>query len=262
MATTIQGDLIIPEVFAGEIQKKMGTYELLGLVTVEPFTGSAGVYTVTKQSYLGDAIVLGENEQVPFTSIKQTKETIEFVKLVQGVEISDEADLNSVDNPVEDSSSLIANTLDGGIENLIYETLGKTKISKEVIGLSKFSILEAFKSLGKFTGKKTRIVVNTKNYLTLQQNFKTPDDSSLFSSIAGTEIFEASRLQDDEFYVVQDGGLKLKYTKMPNVEKGRNIDKLSTKVVGSTIVGIWIHDDAKIVHVTILPEEEVVEEVV
>ncbi|MGL4485072.1 MAG: N4-gp56 family major capsid protein, partial [Anaerovoracaceae bacterium] len=144
---TFLEDLINPQVMGDMISAKVNAkakvvpYMKLD-TTLEGQPGST--ITIPKYGYIGDAVVVGEGEEIPTRSLSVTSENYAIKKIGIGCSITDEAALSGYGNPVGEAGAQMAKSIMSKTDFDGMDELQKAPTSFEAEGIISYkSIVNA-----------------------------------------------------------------------------------------------------------------------
>ncbi len=126
MATTVKSNLIIPEVLAAMVDKKLvNLMRFAPLATIDnTLVGNPGdTVKVPSFAYIGDAATLNENTALTPVALTASTAQVTIHKLAKGVEITDEAMLSAYGNPVEEIANQLALAIASQMDNEMLAVL-------------------------------------------------------------------------------------------------------------------------------------------
>ena len=132
MTTTVLANLIDPEVMADLIEAQLP--KAIKFSAIAPIdTTLVGVpgstLTVPSYKYIGDADDVAEGAAIEYSKLEQTKRTMTIKKAAKGVEITDEAVLSGLGDPVGEGQRQVRMAIASKIDNDILATALKAPLS-------------------------------------------------------------------------------------------------------------------------------------
>ena len=131
MTTTVLANLIDPEVMADLIEAQLP--KAIKFSAIAPLdTTLVGVpgstLTVPSYKYIGDADEVAEGAAIEYSKLEQTKRTMTIKKAAKGVEITDEAVLSGLGDPVGEGQRQVRMAIASKIDNDILSTALKAPL--------------------------------------------------------------------------------------------------------------------------------------
>ena len=274
MTTTVLANLIDPEVMADLIEAQLP--KAIKFSAIAPLdTTLVGVpgstLTVPSYKYIGDADEVAEGAAIEYSKLEQTKRTMTIKKAAKGVEITDEAVLSGLGDPVGEGQRQVRMAIASKIDNDILATALKAPLKLTAdIDLNLIDKLEAT-----FTDAPDAIednnisttgvlFVSYKDAAKLRklagQDWTRPtqlgDDilvKGLFGELLGWEIVRSMKLEQNQFVAVKPGALKTYLKRDIFAEVGRDMDHKLTKFNADEHYGVAIYNDALLVASTTVP---------
>lgn len=126
MATTLKSNLIIPQVLADMIDKKLvNLMRFAPLATIDnTLVGNPGdTVTLPSYAYIGDAATLAENNALTPVALTASSVQATIHKLAKGVEITDEAMLSAYGDPVDEIARQLALSIASQMDNEMLAVL-------------------------------------------------------------------------------------------------------------------------------------------
>ncbi len=236
MAVTKMENMINPEVMGDMINAK-----LEALLKLTPFAkvdkslqGTAGdTKTVPSWNYIGDAVEVGEGEEVDLTAMSVGTRTFTIGKIMKAVGITQEALNSGLGDPRGQAESQLAKSAAGKVENdLMTAALGSSFVFGDGTAQISYSgIVDAIDLFGDEEETKKVMFIHPaqKTKLRKDGDFISADkyDNKVMmkgeiGEIAGTRIIVSKRVRSDAYYVANDSGA---FTIVDDATKTNEMDK-------------------------------------
>lgn len=274
MTTTVLANLIDPEVMADLIEAQLP--KAIKFSAIAPLdTTLVGVpgstLTVPSYKYIGDADDVAEGAAIEYSKLEQTKRTMTIKKAAKGVEITDEAVLSGLGDPVGEGQRQVRMAIASKIDNDILATALKAPlkltadIDLDLIDKLEATFTDAPDAIEDNNISTTGVLfVSYKDAAKLRklagQNWTRPtqlgDDilvKGLFGELLGWEIVRSMKLEQNQFVAVKPGALKTYLKRDIFAEVGRDMDHKVTKFNADEHYGVAIYNDALLVASTTVP---------
>lgn len=269
ITATQKTNVVIPEVMADMIREELPARLAFGAF-LDINTDLVGVpgdtITLPKWSLIDVAEDVSEMAEIPYSTLKSSKTKIEIKKVGRGVEISDEAQLSGMGNPMEEAKEQILMAIARKIDaDALVMFKGATlKYNRKSTELSYDVICDALTKFGE------KVDVDRVMYVTPEQYAKLRKDpnwikmadltgvpvgvsgvvgkmASVFIKVTNADL-DASGAVANVILEGKCGTLALK--REANVETARDIDKKATKINADQFYGMGIKDDTKVLVLT------------
>lgn len=274
MTTTVLANLIDPEVMADLIEAQLP--KAIKFSAIAPLdTTLVGVpgstLTVPSYKYIGDADKVAEGAAIEYSKLEQTKRTMTIKKAAKGVEITDEAVLSGLGDPVGEGQRQVRMAIASKIDNDILATALKAPlkltadIDLDLIDKLEATFTDAPDAIEDNNISTTGVLfVSYKDAAKLRklagQDWTRPtqlgDDilvKGLFGELLGWEIVRSMKLEQNQFVAVKPGALKTYLKRDIFAEVGRDMDHKVTKFNADEHYGVAIYNDALLVASTTVP---------
>ena len=274
MTTTVLANLIDPEVMADLIEAQLP--KAIKFSAIAPLdTTLVGVpgstLTVPSYKYIGDADEVAEGAAIEYSKLEQTKRTMTIKKAAKGVEITDEAVLSGLGDPVGEGQRQVRMAIASKIDNDILTTALKAPlkltadIDLDLIDKLEATFTDAPDAIEDNNISTTGVLfVSYKDAAKLRklagQDWTRPtqlgDDilvKGLFGELLGWEIVRSMKLEQNQFVAVKPGALKTYLKRDIFAEVGRDMDHKVTKFNADEHYGVAIYNDALLVASTTVP---------
>lgn len=274
MTTTVLANLIDPEVMADLIEAQLP--KAIKFSAIAPLdTTLVGVpgstLTVPSYKYIGDADEVAEGAAIEYSKLEQTKRTMTIKKAAKGVEITDEAVLSGLGDPVGEGQRQVRMSIASKIDNDILATALKAPlkltadIDLDLIDKLEATFTDAPDAIEDNNISTTGVLfVSYKDAAKLRklagQDWTRPtqlgDDilvKGLFGELLGWEIVRSMKLEQNQFVAVKPGALKTYLKRDIFAEVGRDMDHKLTKFNADEHYGVAIYNDALLVASTTVP---------
>lgn len=272
MATKLS-NLINPEVFADFVDAKLvDNIVFSGIADVDQtlvgVPGSVLKYPVW--AYIGDASALSEASELTVSTLSASSASVEVKKIAKGVEISDEAVLSGLGDPIGEAASQISLALASAVDNDCLVTLGNIastmtyKTTASTVAPADTDITDALELFGEdIDGTKVAIVppaVYTKMRKTGKDNGNWVPASEIAADIAvkgavgeyqGCQVIVSNKLKTSgNIFIVKPGALRIVLKRGVMIETDRDILKFTNVITGSMHYATYLYNAAKAIKIT------------
>lgn len=274
MTQTKIADLINPQVMANHISAKLPkSLKFTPLATIErTLVGQPGTkLTVPKFTYTGAASEVAEGQAIPLNKLGTTTTEMTIKKIATGYEITDEAILSGMGDPVGEAVRQLRLAIADKIDNDIIE-LAKTATQHvtdapntlEAIqkALDIFADEEDVRYVGIFNpvdAMKLRTAAG-KDFLRGSEIGAQALVSGVFGEVLGVEIVRSKKVEQGQGFIVavsarstdteddaRYGAFVINMKRDVSVEIDRDILKKTTVITGDEHYGAYLYDDTKVV---------------
>lgn len=272
--TTKLANMINPEVMADMVSAKLPKLlKFTPLAYVETaLEGQPGsVLTVPAFEYAGDATDVAEGEAIPLDQLTTKKTTMTIKKAGKGYEITDEAVLSGLGDPIGQATYQLGLAIANKIDNDIVE-LAKTATQHVAEAPTTLETID--KALQIFEDEEDVryvAVINPKDAISLKANIgkewvKGSElgaemvVSGTFGEAGGVQIVRSKKVEQGKGFLVQvsakqtDPDDEAKYgvfvinlKRNVAVETDRDIIKKTTVITGDEHYGVYLYDQSKVV---------------
>ncbi|HEM5984275.1 TPA: N4-gp56 family major capsid protein [Streptococcus suis] len=274
MTQTKIADLINPQVMANHISAKLPkSLKFTPLATVErTLVGQPGTkLTVPKFTYTGAASEVAEGQAIPLNKLGTTTTEMTIKKIATGYEITDEAILSGMGDPVGEAVRqlrlAIADKMDSDIIELAktatqHVTDAPNTLEAIQKALDIFADEEDVRYVGIFNpidAMKLRTAAG-KDFLRGSELGAQALVSGVFGEVLGVEIVRSKKVTAGQGFIVavsarstdtEDdahyGAFVINMKRDVSVETDRDILKKTTVITGDEHYGVYLYDDTKVV---------------
>lgn len=220
--------------------------------------------TVPRYAYIGPAVDVAEFGAIPIEQLTTSTTTATIKKAGKGVEISDEAVLTGLGDPIGEGNKQIKMSIADKIDN---DSLAALKTATITAGSATTEIDVAIDAaLVAFNeeefGGTVYVLVSPKGYAALRKSPSFVRDTQLADRVAltgqvgdflGATIAISRKLVDGEALMVKPGALGILMKRNVDVESDRDIIHKTTIITGDEHYGVYLKDNTKLVKVTHKP---------
>ena len=271
MATTMLSNLVNPEVIADFIDAKLVDNMVFAPLATVDYTleGRAGdTLKFPVWRYIGDASTLSEASTLSVATLVASTASVTVHKIAQGVELTDEAILSGLGDPVGEAVSQITLALASGIDNEMLATMttgvGATmtyQTSASTVAPADTDITDALELFGEdIDGTKVVVVppaVYTKMRKTGKDNGNWIPASELSAEIAikgvvgeyqGCQVIVSNKLKTSgNIFIVKPNALRLIMKRGAKVETDRDILKFCDVITGSVHFATYVYNESGLI---------------
>lgn len=266
MAITRLTNLINPEVIADFVEAKLVDNMVFAPLATIDYTleGRAGdTLKFPVWRYIGDASTLSEASTLSVATLVASSASVTVHKIAQGVELTDEAVLSGLGDPVGEAVSQITLALASGIDNEMLATMTSDVASTMTYQTASTAtypadtdITDALELFGEdIDGTKVAVVppaVYTKMRKTGKDNGNWIPASELSAEIAikgavgeyqGCQVIVSNKLKTSgNIFIVKPNALRLIMKRGAQVETDRDILKFSNVITGSVHFATYVYN--------------------
>ena len=270
---TLLSNLINPQVIADFIEQKL-VYNMVfaPLATIDyTLEGKAGdTISYPAYRYIGDASTLSEASTLSVATLTASMVSVTVHKIAQGVELTDEAVLSGLGDPVGEGVSQITLALASGIDNEMLTTLGTIgstmtyTTSASTVAPKDTDIIDALELFGEdIDGTKVAVVppaVYTSMRKTGASSGAWIPASELSAQIAikgavgeyqGCQVIVSNKLKTSgNIYIVKPNALRLIMKRGALVETDRDILKFTNVITGSVHFATYLYNASGAIKIT------------
>ncbi|HFR3958409.1 N4-gp56 family major capsid protein [Streptococcus iners] len=274
MTQTKIADLINPQVMANHISAKLPkSLKFTPLATIErTLVGQPGTkLTVPKFTYTGAASEVAEGQAIPLNKLGTTTTEMTIKKIATGYEITDEAILSGMGDPVGEAVRqlrlAIADKMDSDIIELAktatqHVTDAPNTLEAIQKALDIFADEEDVRYVGIFNpvdAMKLRTAAG-KDFLRGSELGAQALVSGVFGEVLGVEIVRSKKVTAGQGFIVaisarstdaeddaRYGAFVINMKRDVSVETDRDILKKTTVITGDEHYGVYLYDDTKVV---------------
>lgn len=263
--TTKLNNLINPEVIADFIEQKLVDNIVFAPLaeidyTLEGRAGNTLKFPVWR--YVGDASTLSEASTLSVATLTASTASVTVHKIAQGVELTDEAVLSGLGDPVGEAVSQITLAMASGIDNEMLNTLGTIgstmtyQTSASTVAPKDTDIIDALELFGEDIDGVKVAVVPPAVYTSMRKTGKDSGNwipaSELSAQIAikgavgeyqGCQVIVSNKLKTSgDIFIVKPKALRLIMKKEAQVETDRDILKFTNVITGSVHFATYLYN--------------------
>ena len=271
---TLLANLINPQVMADLIDKKLvNLMRFAPLATIDAtLQGRPGnTITVPSFNYIGDATTVAEGADIPISQLTATPATATIHKVGNGIQITDEAILSGLGDPIGEAvkqlSLSIASQVDNEFINVLAAITSPMVFTAATAGTLAFAdIADALELFGEDIdeGGVKALLVSPKQYTLLRKSNGWLPASDISADIAlkgvvgmvqGCQVIISNKLKEasskENAYIVKPGALRLFMKRNTLVESDRDIINKSTVITADKHFAPYLYDASKAIKIVV-----------
>lgn len=269
MATTVLTNLVNPQVMADFIEKKLVDNMVFApLATIDnTLEGRAGdTITLPSWNYIGDASVLGEASTLSVATLSASTVSAKIYKVAQGVELTDEAVLSGLGDPIGEASMqlvlAIANATDKKVLDVLHGITGTMlmETSASTVDPKAADIFDALELFGEdIEGVKVAIVSpavytemrkNTGSWIPASEVAANIAVKGIVGEYQGCQVIVSNKVKTSkDIYIVKPNALRIFLKRGTLVEADRDILRFCTTVTASKHFVAYLYDASKAIRI-------------
>ena len=271
---TLLANLINPQVMADLIDNKLvNLMRFAPLATIDAtLQGRPGnTITVPSFNYIGDATTVAEGADIPISQLTATPATATIHKVGNGIQITDEAILSGLGDPIGEAvkqlSLSIASQVDNEFINVLAAITSPMVFTAATAGTLAFAdIADALELFGEDIdeGGVKALLVSPKQYTLLRKSNGWLPASDISADIAlkgvvgmvqGCQVIISNKLKEasskENAYIVKPGALRLFMKRNTLVESDRDIINKSTVITADKHFAPYLYDASKAIKIVV-----------
>ncbi len=270
---TLLSNLINPQVIADFIEQKLVDNMVFApLATIDyTLSGRAGdTLQFPTWNYIGDASTLSEASSLSVATLTASMASVTVHKIAQGVELTDEAILSGLGDPVGEGVAQITLALASGIDNEMLTTLGTIgsamtyQTSASTVAPADTDIIDALELFGEDIDGTKVAIVPPAVYTSMRKTGKDSGNwipaSELSANIAikgtvgeyqGCQVIVSNKLKTSgNIFIVKPNALRLVMKREAQVETDRDILKFTNVITGSVHFATYLYNASGAIKIT------------
>ena len=271
---TLLSNLINPQVMADLIDKKLvNLMRFAPLATIDPtLVGRPGnTISVPSFSYIGDAATVAEGADITIKQLTASPATATIHKIGNGVQITDEAVLSGLGDPVGEATKQLALSIASQVDNEFISVLNAiTSPMVHTCGtagtLAFADVADALELFGEDIddGGAKALLVSPKQYTLLRKTTGWLPASDVSADLAikgvvgmvqGCQVIISNKLKEasshEYAYIVKPGALRLFMKRDTLVEADRDIINKSTTITADKHFAPYLYDASKAIKIIV-----------
>lgn len=259
-------NMVDPEVMASMISA-----ELENLIRFAPLAridrtlvGQPGsTVTVPSFKYIGDAEDVAEGVAIDISLLETSTEPFTIKKAGKGIEITDEAILSGLGDPLGEGTRQLGMAIANKVDNDILEALSTTSlVYSKATDWNVDTISDAMDIFADESDEAMVLIMNSKDASKLRKAVAGDWDrasdlgdqilvSGTYGGVLGAQVIRSNKLAEGTAYLVKAGALAIYMKRNVMVEADRDILKKTTVVTADEHYGAHLYDESKAIKITI-----------
>lgn len=266
MAQTKLANMVDPQVMADMISAELENairFSPLARVdyTLQGRPGST--VTVPKFKYIGDAADVAEGAAIDIALLETATEEFTIKKAGKGAEITDEAVLSGLGDPIGEAVNQLRMSIAAKVDNDVLAALDTTTL--EYTGATELNVDAVDAAQGIFNDEDDApmvLIANPKDVAVLRksaaENWTRPSElgdnilvSGVFGEVLGAQVVRSRKVPEGTAYLVKEGALAIYMKRGTEVETDRDIVTKTTVITADQHYGAHLYDESKAVKITL-----------
>lgn len=263
---TFLTNMVDPQVMADMISA-----ELENLIRFAPLaridTTLAGrpgsTITVPSFKYIGDATDVAEGAPIDIALLETDTENFTIKKAGRGIEITDEAVLSGLGDPLGEGTRQLGLAIANKIDNDVLDALSTTSLEYTAgTAWDLDTISDAMDIFADETDESMVLIVNSKDASALRKavanDWERVSDlgdqiivNGTYGGVLGAQVVRSNKLEEGTGYLVKAGALAIYMKRNVMVEADRDIIHKTTVVTADEHYGAHLYDESKAIKITI-----------
>lgn len=258
-------NLFNPEVVAGLVETKLvDAIRFAPLARIDTtLVGRAGdTVTLPSYAYIGDAVVVGEGEDIPIKQLTQSTKEVKIHKVGNGVQITDEAALSGYGDPLGEAADQIVLSIASEVDNEMLTVLDGATLTHPAGGaLTADVIADAQIKFGEDIEGPKVILMDPESYGAIRKADDWVPNTELgaqmivrgtVGAVHGCQIVLSNKLRGkNAAYIVKPGAVATYMKRDTMVEFDRDIVNKSTVMTADKHFVNYLYDASKVIKITL-----------
>lgn len=264
--TTKLTNMVDPEVMAQMISAELpNAIRFAPLARVDnTLVGRPGsTITVPKFKYIGDAEDVAEGTPIDLSLLETDVEDFTIKKAGKGVEITDEAVLSGLGDPIGEATKQLKMAIANKIDNDCLTALATTTLAYSAgTAWDVDTISNAMDIFGDEDTEPMVLLMNSKDASKLRKAVAGDWDrasdlgdniivNGTYGSVLGAQVVRSNKLAEGTAYLVKAGALAIYMKRAVEVESDRDIINKTTVITADEHYGAHLYDESKAIKITV-----------
>ena len=273
--TTRMEHMVDPEVMADMISAELeDAIRFTPLARVDrTLVGRPGsTITVPAFKYIGDAEDVAEGEAIGLGLLETITEDFTIKKAGKGVEITDEAVLSGLGDPLGEATRQLSMSIANKVDNDVLDALDDASIIHYLGESSAWDIDAVAGAIDKFNDEDDEpmiLILNPTDASELRKavaaDWERASDlgdqivvRGTYGGVLGAQVIRSRKVSEGVGYLVKAGALAIYMKRNVEVESDRDILKKTTVITADQHYGAHLYDESKVVKIVAEedPEED------
>lgn len=265
-AQTKLEDMVDPQVMADMISAELeNAIRFAPLARVDrTLVGRPGsTITVPKFKYIGDAADVAEGEAIDLSLLETSTEDFTIKKAAKGVEITDEAVLSGLGDPIGEASKQLTMAISNKVDNDVLAALATTTLEYTAgTAWDLDTISDAIDIFNDEDDEPMVLVMHPKDASKLRKSVAGEWDKAsdlgdniivrgTYGGVLGAQVVRSKKLAEGTAYLVKQGALAIYMKRAVEAEDDRDIIKKTTVITADQHYGAHLYDESKAIKITV-----------
>ena len=261
-------NIVVPEVFADIVSAELANkIRFAPIATVNrDLVGQPGnKLNFPAWAYIGDATIIAEGAAIPLELMTASTTDVTVAKAAKGVEISDEAMLSGLGDPVGQAAKQVALSISAKVDSdLLTAALTATQTSAAIPLAGEMTVAGLQTALDIFQDEDDTPVVLLANpvdaanlRMDAAKNYVLGSDvganaliNGTYADVLGVQVVRSNKVTAGAPILVKQGALALVMKRNVEVETDRDIVHKTTVITADEHYAAYLYDPTKIVKIT------------
>lgn len=252
-------NMVDPEVMADIISASLAKairFTPLAQVNTNLVGRPGSTLTFPAFTYIGDAADIEEGEAIPLDQMATAEKPVTVKKAGKGVEITDEAILSGLGDPLGEANKQLTMAIANKVDNdLLAAAETATQSAPSVVDVATLqAALDVFEDED---DQPAAIVMNPADAALLLTDARAKSLGSevsanslmngTYANVLGVEVVRSNKVEAGKFYLIKQGALALVMKRAAQVEADRDIVKKTTVITADQHYAAYLYDASKVV---------------
>ena len=266
MATTMLQNMVDPQVLADMISAELeNAIRFSPLATVDrTLVGRPGsTITVPKFKYIGDADDVAEGEAIDLALLETATEEFTIKKAGKGVEITDEAILSGLGDPIGEAAKQLTMSIANKVDNDVLAALDTTSlVYSEGTAWDLDTISNAIDIFNDEDDEPMVLIMNPKDAAKLRKAVAGDWDRAsdlgddiivrgTYGAVLGAQVVRSRKVPEGTAYLVKQGALAIYMKRNVEIESDRDIVRKTTVITADQHYGAHLYDESKAIKIKV-----------
>ncbi|EKF50723.1 N4-gp56 family major capsid protein [Lactococcus garvieae] len=273
---TTTANVVIPEVMADMISAKLPSkLRFAGLADIDDtLTGKPGdTITYPKWKYIGPAEDVAEGEAIPLDQLGKDVADVKVKKAGKGVEITDEAMLSGLGDPIGEAGRQLTLSIADKVDNDLLALVDTSTQKVETATAGKITLADLRKAIDVFSDEDLQnmvLVTSRTDATNLRDEYLAANSGAdvaanmqtagAFARVLGVDIIRSNKIAAGKGALVKTTidpeteetgrAFRIVMKRGVQVESDRDIIKKSTVITADEHYGVYLYDPTKLVLIT------------